>query len=100
MTYGSTGPASGSSQTGYEGPSRMSIASNVSCDSATLASVEPAVAAATVPSLTTGTRVANGTGRWSRRRAVDIVAAVDLAAAVMAGILPLDLGESATLDWR
>ena len=81
----------------------MSIASNVSCDSPTLASVEPAVAAATVPSLTTGTRVANGTGRWSRRRAVDIVAAVDLAAAVMAGILPaliLDLGESATLDWR
>ena len=68
-----------------------------------LPAVEPAVAAATVPSLTTGTRVANGTGRWSRRRAVDIVAAVDLAAAVMAGILPaliLDLGEFATLDWR
>ena len=81
----------------------MSTASNVSCDPVTFASVEPAAAAATVPSITAGTRMANCNRRWSRRRAVDTVAALDLAAAVLAGILPaliLDLGESAVLDWR
>ena len=103
MTYGRTGPASGSSQRVMRAQVACPSRRMFPVISATFAAVEPSVAAAIVPSITTGTRVTHSTARWSRRRAVDIVAAVDLAAAVMAGILPaliLDLGESATVDWR